>query len=280
MTPRRRTLAIALALGCLLPAGIRAQTPALPTLASEGGEPPAQVLILGVFHFHNPNADYAQFEGIDVLTPERQREIEAVAGRLEAFAPTRIAVERPPSDADSLDARLARYRAGTRELTANETEQLGFRLALRLGHERVHPIDYRMGMAMDTFFAYVREHEPEFMPRFDAYIGQIVELMDGMQRDATILENLRFMNEPDNVVRTHEPYAVQATVGAGDGYVGARVVGGWYERNLAMFANLAAVAERGERVLLIVGAGHTPILRELVQAHPDMALVEAVDYLR
>lgn len=280
MSLLRRTLAVALGLGCLLPAGVRAQMPGIPTLASATDEPPAQVLILGVFHFHNPNADYAQFEGIDVLAAERQREIEAVAGRLEAFAPTRIAVEQPPSDADSLDARLARYRAGTRELTANETEQLGFRLAARLGHERVHPIDYRTGMAMDTFFAYVREHEPEFMPRFDTYIGQIVELMDGMQRDATILENLRFMNEPDNVVRTHEPYAVQATVGAGAGYVGARVVAGWYERNLAMFANLARVAERGERVLLIVGAGHTPILRELVRAHPDMALVEAVDYLR
>lgn len=57
---------------------------AIPTLA-ETGQPPAEVIVLGVFPFHNPNADYAQFEGIDVLAPERQREIEAVVVALEDF---------------------------------------------------------------------------------------------------------------------------------------------------------------------------------------------------
>jgi hypothetical protein len=68
-------------------------------------------------------------------------------------------------------------------------------------------------------------------------------------------------------------------VGAGDGYIGARVVADWYERNLHIFANLAAVAQPGERVLLIIGGGHAPILRDLVRVHPDMRLVEALDYL-
>jgi hypothetical protein len=43
--------------------------------------------------------------------------------------------------------------------------------------------------------------------------------------------------------------------------------------------NLAAVAEPGERVILIIGMGHTPIVRHLVETHPGMKLVEAVDYL-
>lgn len=71
---------------------------------------------------------------------------------------------------------------------------------------------------------------------------------------------------------------VQATVGVGDTYIGAKTVAGWYERNLAIFANLARVARRGERVV-IIGAGHLPIIRDLVAAHPDIELVEAVDYL-
>ena len=257
-----------------------AQTSALPTLAQETGEPPAQVLILGVFHFHNPNADYVQFEGIDVLTDERQREIEEVVARLEAFAPTRIALERPVAEADSLDARLARHRAGEFELTRNEIHQLGFRLAGRLGHDAVYPVDHPGGVRIDSLMAYAGEREPDLAGRFQAYIGEITALFDRMQREESILENLRFMNEPANIPRTHEPYAVQATLGAGDGYIGARLIADWYERNLAIFANRARVATRGERVLFIVGAGHVPILRELVTAHPDMALVEAVDYLR
>lgn len=269
--------------GALLLLGARlaplgAQEPAVPTLA-DPAEPAARVMILGVFHFHNPNADYAQFEGIDVLAPDRQREIEAVVGALEDYAPTRIAVERPVSEDRSLNADCRRYRAGEFELTANEVHQLGFRLGDRLGRDRVYPVDFRMGMQLDSLLSYARRHDPDFIQRFDAYIGRIVEMMDRLKREETIGANLRFMNEPANVLRAHEPYAVQATVGAGDGYIGAKAVGAWYERNLRIFANLAAITEPGDRVLFIVGAGHAPILRHLVRTHPSMELVEAIEYL-
>ncbi|MFQ5530508.1 MAG: DUF5694 domain-containing protein, partial [Gemmatimonadota bacterium] len=38
----------------------------------------------------------------------------------------------------------------------------------------------------------------------------------------------------------HAPYAEQAAIGAGDTFVGAEVIAGWYERNLKIFANIAA----------------------------------------
>lgn len=259
-------------------ASLGAQEPAVPTLA-DAGQPPVRVMVLGVFHFHNPNADYAQFEGIDVLAPERQREIESVVEALEEFAPTRAAIERSTSEDESQNRDYRSYRNGEFELTANEIHQLGFRLAARLDHERVYPIDYPMGMRMDSLLSYAREHDREFVERFDAYIGRIVAMMNRMQAEQTIAANLRFLNRPENVLRTHEPYAVQATVGAGDGYAGARAVGDWYERNLRIFANLDAITVPGDRVLFIVGAGHTPILRHLVRTHPSMELVEAIDYL-
>jgi hypothetical protein len=47
-----------------------------------------------------------------------------------------------------------------------------------------------------------------------------------------------------------------------------------------MFANLAGVVGSPEdRVLLIVGAGHVPLLRELVQADPRLKLVEPLEFL-
>src|SRR5690349_10090191 len=99
----------------------------------------AQVLVLGVFHFATPNADFAKFQGIDVLTPTRQREIEAVVATLARFAPTRIAVERPVTEADSLNGDYSQYLAGRFELTRNEVHQLGFRLAKRFHQPRVYP---------------------------------------------------------------------------------------------------------------------------------------------
>lgn len=270
---------VALVILAVPSSSLRGQEARIPTL-DDPEKPQVRVLVLGVFHFHNPGADYAQFEGIDVLTQERQREIEAVVDRLARFRPDRIAVERPAAEREALNADYRRYRAGDFELTRNEDHQLGFRLAARLGHDAVHPVDFRMGMRIDSMLAYVDEHDPELRARIDGYIDEIVQLMNRMQREETIGANLRFLNEPDHVLRAHEPYAVQATIGAGDGYIGARGVAGWYERNLHIFANLAAVASPGDRVLLIVGGGHTPILRHLVRTHPEMELVEAVEYLR
>ncbi len=76
----------------------------------------------------------------DVLAPTRQSEIEQVIAALMRFRPTKIAVEAGFNDR-RVATRYADHLAGTHELTRNETEQLGFRLAKRLGHETVHPVD-------------------------------------------------------------------------------------------------------------------------------------------
>src|SRR5690348_16468354 len=59
---------------------------------------------------------------------------------LRKFNPTKIAVE-----SDVYDKRMAKryedYLAGKHELTNNEIEQLGFRLAKELGHKTVYGAD-------------------------------------------------------------------------------------------------------------------------------------------
>jgi hypothetical protein len=42
---------------------------------------------------------------------------------------------------------------------------------------------------------------------------------------------------------------------------------------------LPRIAGPGDRILLVIGAGDAPILWHLVQSHPEMRLVEAVDFL-
>lgn len=240
---------------------------------------PIQVMILGVFHFANPNADYAKFQGTDVLTPARQQEIEAVVKQLARFQPTKIALERPPEESDSINADYRRYVAGNFTLTRNEVHQLGFRLGAELHLARLYPVDFQEGMHIDSVMIYAQGHDTAFVARFQSTVSEIVKLMDRMQREESIGANLRFMNQPANILKAHQPYADMATVGARDGYIGARVVGQWYDRNLNIFANLASIAQPGDRILLIIGMGHTPILRELVRSHPGMQLVEPLPYL-
>ena len=267
--PARLSLLLALS-AAFSPAALAQATPS---------DPPVQVMVLGVFHFANPNADYAQFKGVDVLTPTRQQEIEAVVAQLARFRPTRIALERIPSESDSINADYQRYLAGAFPLTRNEIHQLGFRLGKQLHLPRLEPVDYHLDMRIDSVLAYAQVHDTAYAARFQRTISSIVQLLDRKQREETIGANLRFLNDSATIALALQPYMNMAAVGAGDGYIGARVVGQWYERNLRIFANLAALAKPGDRILLIIGQGHAPILRELVRAHTSMQLVEALPYL-
>jgi hypothetical protein len=58
-------------------------------------------------------------------------------------------------------------------------------------------------------------------------------------------------------------------------------VSGWYNRNLRIFRNLQRIT-RGpdERLLLIIGSGHLPILRFVAEHSPEYVLEEPGDYLR
>ncbi|MGE0554702.1 MAG: DUF5694 domain-containing protein [Gemmatimonadales bacterium] len=53
----------------------------------------------------------------------------------------------------------------------------------------------------------------------------------------------------------------------------------WYERNIRIFANLRRSTEPGDRVLVIFGAGHAPILCELLAADPGLTLVDLLEFL-
>lgn len=253
-------------------------TPA-PALAQTIPTPTIQVLVLGTFHFANPGADYAQFQGIDVLTPARQREVRSVVTQLGRFQPTKIAIERGPADSAEINADYGRFLAGKFNLTRNEVHQLGFQLAAQLRHPVLYPVDVQLAMRIDSVMSYARIHDTAFAGRFERTIAEVVALLDRKQREESIGENLRFMNGPAALLQAHQIYADMATVGARDNYIGAHVVGQWYERNLRIFANLARIARPGDRIILIIGQGHAPILRELVRSHPAMQLVDALPYL-
>ena len=100
----------------------------------------AEVLVLGTYHMANPGRDIFNMQADDVLSPKRQQEIAELAAVLRKFQPTKIAVEADYGQ-DVVPKRYADYLAGTRPLSRNETEQIGFRLAKDLGHTTIYPVD-------------------------------------------------------------------------------------------------------------------------------------------
>jgi hypothetical protein len=118
-------------------------------------------MILETYHMANPRLDVVNTAADDVLSERRQREIAEVIERLVAYAPTKLALETTPGHAVELNALHAAYRRGEHALTRDERQQLGFRLAARLGHSAIHgadtqiPIDEAMAAAASPNLALV-----------------------------------------------------------------------------------------------------------------------------
>lgn len=240
---------------------------------------PVRVLVLGTYHFSNPGLDVVKTEVADVLSEGKQAEILQVVEALSRFRPTKVAVEHVPEGAPRLDSLYQAYRSGEHVLDRDETQQLGFRLAERFDHQSVFPIDHRGDFPFGPVMQYAAEHEPAFVGFVQEEITRMTEEANRQQREYSVGRILRLANEPDELARGHGMYMRFSQIGAGDTYVGANLVSKWYDRNIRIFANLQRIAEPGDRIVLLIGSGHAPIMRELITYDPRMLLVEAIDYL-
>lgn len=259
-----RTLGLA-ALGVVLTA----------PLAAQATKP--QILILGSPHF-GATGDYAGGSGVDILEAGRQKEVEEIVGLLEAFRPTKIAVEVPVEMDSAYRARYAAYRDGKAELRRDETEQIGFRLARRLGHPQLHAIDSKLDEDLPRVMQWAAANgDTAFLSGVQTFVARIRE-ESAADAKRPLRDVLRRANTPEYDA-LHWAYLRMARVGTPSDPVGASVVADRYERNLRIFANLARIVEPGDRVLAIYGASHGKLLREFVRESGDYELVHPERYL-
>ena len=265
---------------------------AAPTPAQDRAR--ASILLLGTFHFDDPGLDdYKPQFPWNPLTPEHQREIEQVMEGLARYQPTRIALEWPWSRQAALDSLYDAYRRGGHELNANERQQLGFRLAHRLGHAQVYAVDaparsYFPDMTEEEYNARVARLMDGVNPALIATQQALEAWYEGLHRVDDSLKTVLPLdaylvreNEPARLLVSHGQYLIGGfRLGRDDDYLGPDMRTRWYNRNLRIFHNLQRItAAPDERIVLIIGAGHVPILRHAVQASPEYELVEVGRYL-
>lgn len=241
----------------------------------------AEVLVLGVYHMNNPGRDVFNTAADDVLSPERQAEIEQVTAVLERFRPTKIAVEAGFND-DRVPQRYADFVAGERELTRNETEQLGFRLGRELGHETVYPVD------VDGEFPYPRlvkfAEATGRMAAFEALQQEGAERAETFSRylaSHTVLETLLYMNSEERAAEAVGSYFRLAEFGEPWDWAGADLVSDWFRRNMRIYSNIVQLIDSpNERVLVIYGAGHLGWLQYAFGSNPNFQLRRLAEFAR
>lgn len=256
------------------------------------GKHKTKAMVLGVFHFDNASLDsYKPKFPFNILKDKRQVELDTLLSKIAKYNPTKILLEWPRIKLDSItNARYQNYLKGTFDIKdkSNEVYQIGFKLAKRLGHNRIYCSDasadwFGVDLDWDNYDedAYLKSRG-QFTKSNRYDYESFYELGDSIKTVQTLTEHLYFRNRPKNRLKDHQAYLTANILeGAGDNYLGADGVARWYRRNLRIFSNAYDITDfnNEERLLLIYGSGHVWQLRQLFTDSPDFEYVEPNEYL-
>lgn len=261
-----------------------------------GKRQPTAVLLLGTFHFGYPNLDGHKTDSsryIDVKSPQRQKELEELADVIRRFKPSRIYIE--SSHQPWIDSLYAEYRAGRFAMGRNEIFQLGFRVAGQLNLPRLYAVDsWPFSNQYSKTYGWIDslwDHEMPDDSLRDQYWGARYKnwytASDSIELGLTMLENFLLMAEPAVQQRMHGHYlasgfSTRPLSENENGQQGPdRLSIWWYNRNLRIFNNILRTRPGpDDRILVLFGNGHMPILRHCFYSSPEFQIVELKSLLR
>ena len=252
---------------------------ALPKLVVHSNKP--QISIVGTFHFAN-TSDYSAIVLNDLNTEKRQAEIQQIVNDLAQYQPTKILVERPPALNDSLSKQLFEFKKGNYTLPNNELYQIGFRLAHKLNLKNIYGIDHPMNLGDETLVTYLQEHD--LMNEF----GTIISTSKEWAKEHTDYLNTHTIGKVLKELNTEEAEAFNRNlyldyilnITQKGNSPASDFVANWYKRNICIKKNIDDVITKEDRVLVLIGAGHSALLKDFYKSSDAVEYVELNELLQ
>ncbi len=280
----------------LLPLGVLGQSPIQKvSKIFEDDKIKPTVLLLGIFHFAGEQVDVNTTPNelrIDMLSPERQQQIKRLVDELAKFRPTKIVIEAQPKYQARYDSLYQAYLNGklvaSSTFMANETVQIGFRLAKQLGLKTLYPVDaqafrFQLSRADSvlTFEKYKNQTDSSFAYWEERYDRESA-YDDTLAFKSTIQQYLRFLNSPEVQARAIGRWLITTKRGSNVEPIGADgFITRYFNRNVRIYSNIQRVVDRkDERILVIYGATHMYFLKTLFAASPEFKLEDVTKYLK
>ncbi|MEQ8924657.1 MAG: DUF5694 domain-containing protein [Fulvivirga sp.] len=249
------------------------------TLTQDKTKP--QIALLGTFHFAG-SSDLLSVEIDDLNTEKRQREMQELIDKLKEYNPTKVVLEYPYGKT-KLDSIYQRYREGNHQLSINERQQIGFRLANQLGHEHIYVADHPANLPFSELMQFI-EAEGK-MGEFNQLIADIKQNKMVPQKlyydSHTLTDYFVMMNSKQNDLDNRASYLQYLLkYGTKENSVGVQLAEKWWARNFHIMFNIDQLTEQGDRLFVLFGQGHTALLKQFYLDRTDVEYVEIKDYLQ
>lgn len=246
-------------------------------------QPPAKALLLGTFHFGYPNLDAHKTDSsqmMDILSAQRQKEIRQLIDVLATYKPTRIYVE--GTRQSRMDSLYNAYVKGTYTLKRDEIDQIAFRLAKELALPKLYAVDASNFLGenekkytwIDSMWDSQKEVDTLRDKENNRRYNKLYKAGDSTEIVNTILETFLVMAEQTTLNRMNGHY-LSAYFNTSDNSGPDRLAMWWYDRNLRIFNNILKTRPISEdRILVLFGNGHMPILKHCFASSPEFEVVE------
>jgi Family of unknown function (DUF5694) len=243
------------------------------------------LVILGTYHMGTPGNNIVNGKVDDVASPERQKQIVELTEKLKKFKPTKIVVECDLEDDAKTQGTYERYLSGSYQLSKNETNQIGFRLAKESGLKKVYCVDW------SDFW-----DDPAI--NYEKYASKDAELdgfLKGVYRNLkkevdaeheklftlSVTDQLILLNQPERIEKAHQAYFDLMRIGRGKDYIGANYVSWWYRRNLTILDNIIRLTDSpNDRILVVYGSGHLKLLTQFAKESDFYNVESPLKYLQ
>ncbi|MRX41084.1 hypothetical protein GJU43_17500 [Flavobacterium sp. LC2016-23] len=243
-----------------------------------------QILLLGTFHFENPGHDVAKVNTFNVMSDKSQKELENITNKIKKFSPDKIFVEWNYERQAKLDQFYASNADSLLHKDADEIVQVALRSAKKLGHKKLFGIDYNnadfpydslvKGMKEANQLDLIKKNQ-EIMKQYETDQNQKIAKYSLTELLLDI--NTRKSNEHN--ISWYLETAIKG--GKTDNFIGAYLVSEWYRRNLYMYALIQKLTEsQDDKIMVLLGAGHTAMLREFVTHDPNFEIIELATVLK
>ena len=266
----------------LLTPGVKAQI----GIVDQNAKKKPTLVILGTYHMGTPGNNVVNPKVADISTPERQKQMVELVKKLKNFKPSKIVVEcdHPEADAKTQE-NYDKYLSGNYQLSKNETDQIGFRLAKESGLKKVYCVDWS-DFWNDPSINYMKHAAKD--PELDSFLKGVNQKLK-QETDAEfakilplpVTDQLIFMNQPERMEKDHKVYFDLMRIGRGNEYAGAGYLSWWYRRNLVILTNIIRLTDSmDDRILVVYGAGHNKLLNQLAKESDFYTVESPLKYLK
>lgn len=237
-----------------------------------------KVILLGTFHY-GPTSDRNSTEFEDLFSEKRQRELDLLTQKLNAFGVNKIFVEDETKNQKIQESQFELYKS--KKITdeknlKDEIVQIAYRTAV-LNNAKIIAADFKQELPYDKINEYEKKHEKDINPYLFFEAPYPFKEKRKKLSDIPMIEYYIQLNNLYSRQATMYDYLHYALAyGEDNDYTGENLTSVLYDRNLKIFTNILRNIDlqTDKSIVVLFGASHTAFLRQFFENHPYFEIVE------